>query len=70
MNFRGDSRINEGERGGWGEWGGGGGSVWVHSYIVKVEAITESILWINFRGDSRINEGERGGWGEWEWGSV
>ena len=25
MNFRGDSRINEGERGGWGEWGGGGG---------------------------------------------
>ena len=26
MNFRGDSRINEGERDGWGEWGGG--SVW------------------------------------------
>ena len=25
MNIRGNSRINEGERGGWGEWGGGGG---------------------------------------------
>ena len=23
MNFRGPSTINEGERGGWGDWGGG-----------------------------------------------
>ena len=34
MNFKGDSRINEGERGSWGEWGGGGGSVRESSSIL------------------------------------
>ena len=61
MNLRGDQSLNEGERGGWGEWGGGGGSVWVYSHILQIEVIIEQILTLNFRGDSRINEGVRGG---------
>ena len=41
MNFRGDSRINKGERGAGGEYGGGGGSMLVHSHVLKIKAITE-----------------------------
>ena len=30
------------EKGGWGEWGGG--SMWVHSHVVKIEDITVNIM--------------------------
>ena len=30
------------KKGGWGEWGGG--SMWVHSPVVKIEAITVNFM--------------------------
>ena len=39
--FKGDSRINEGWRGGWGEWGGGG--EYFVSYILKHKQIQYSL---------------------------
>ena len=41
------------KKGGWGEWGGG--SMWVHSPVVKIEAITVNFMKKKFIWDSRTN---------------
>ena len=42
MNFRGDRRINEGERGGWGEWIGPCNN----SRTVRVTSGMQLMLWV------------------------
>ena len=47
MNLRGDRRINEGERGGWGEWIGPCNNSWTLTAVTAVTVTgVQLILWV------------------------